>query len=92
MTSSFCQEKVLAAGMDVPQTMLPGGNLDATLLRYLRARKWNVEKALDMLKGKRISAGALLRQAIEGSRHCASVHFAAATARRTSLTRSLTRS
>mmetsp|Transcript_16268 Transcript_16268/g.48746 ORF Transcript_16268/g.48746 Transcript_16268/m.48746 type:complete len:326 (-) Transcript_16268:2463-3440(-) len=32
-----------------PKAMLPGGDLDATLVRYLRARKWTVAAACDML-------------------------------------------
>lgn len=32
--------------------MMPGGDLDATLCRYLRARKWDVQKAFVMIKGE----------------------------------------
>lgn len=47
------QDLLKADNITVPATMMPAGDVDATLCRYLRARKWDVQKALDMIKGMR---------------------------------------
>ncbi len=45
------QDLMRAEDVVPPVSMMPAGDLDATLCRYLRARKWDVRKACDMLQG-----------------------------------------
>lgn len=44
--------RIAQAGLQLPPALLVNGDLDATLLRFLRARKYNVELALAMLESK----------------------------------------
>lgn len=46
------KEEIRRARMDIPAAMCYSGDVDATLLRFLRARKLSIEKALKMLKGE----------------------------------------
>jgi hypothetical protein len=40
------------AGMQIPPELVVNGDLDATLYRFLRARKYNVQLAVAMLESK----------------------------------------
>jgi hypothetical protein len=46
------KEEIRRARLDIPSAMCYSGDVDATLLRFLRARKLNVDKALKMLRGE----------------------------------------
>ncbi|KAK3265184.1 hypothetical protein CYMTET_26119 [Cymbomonas tetramitiformis] len=56
--SEECEHRALAGfkqlivgdGVEIPLTMIYAGDYDATLLRFLRARKLNLEKSFAMLK------------------------------------------
>jgi hypothetical protein len=43
---------IAKAGLHIPPALLVNGDLDATLLRFLRARKWSIEAALAMLESE----------------------------------------
>lgn len=44
--------RIAQAGLQLPPALLVNGDVDATLLRFLRARKYHVEHALAMLESK----------------------------------------
>jgi hypothetical protein len=44
--------RIAQAGLQLPPALLVNGDLDATLLRFLRARKYNVDLALAMLESE----------------------------------------
>jgi hypothetical protein len=48
------KEEIRRARLDIPSAMCYSGDVDATLLRFLRARKLNVDKALKMLRGEAV--------------------------------------
>ena len=50
------QAKLEEAGVTVPATMQPGGNTEAVLQRYLKARKLDVDAAFKQLQGERTDA------------------------------------
>lgn len=42
--------RIAQAGLQLPPVLFCNGDVDATLMRFLRARKWNVEAAFTMLE------------------------------------------
>lgn len=48
------KEEIRRARLDIPSAMCYSSDVDATLLRFLRARKLNVEKAITMLRGEAV--------------------------------------
>lgn len=44
--------RVAQAGLQLPPALICNGDVDATLLRFLRARKWHVEAAFTMLESE----------------------------------------
>lgn len=55
------RERIAQAGLQLPPALLVNGDVDATLLRFLRARKYNVENAFAMLQSEcTLGAGALV--------------------------------
>jgi len=44
--------RIAEAGLQLPPALLCNGDVDATLLRFLRARKYNVDHAMAMLESE----------------------------------------
>ena len=44
--------RIAHAGLQLPPALLVNGDVDATLLRFLRARKYHVEHAFAMLESE----------------------------------------
>lgn len=52
MALDHFKSRIAQAGLHLPPALLVNGDLDATLLRFLRARKYHVEHAFAMLESK----------------------------------------
>lgn len=44
--------RIARAGLQLPPALLVNGDIDATLLRFLRARKYHVDAAFAMLESE----------------------------------------
>lgn len=48
--------RIVAGGLALPPALIVAGDLDSTLMRFLRARKYNVDLAYAMLESKQCSS------------------------------------